>query len=523
MLDLSLLREGAWQERDYQRHAAERLLSVRKLLVVMPTALGKTFVAFLAMAHLLKTQEKKLLFLAPTKPLVLQQAKRFQEAIDTIEQVVVITGETEQSKRAQEYEDATVVFATPQTVERDVAAGRVALKDFALIVFDEAHRSVGEYAYAMLGKQAIAAGCMALGLTASPSSDRKKVAEVCANLGITEVEIKTLNDEEMQEFANNVRVYYEFVELTAEIIALKKRLEEILAEPMSRLSSHGFVPSKSMPSRSLLLGLRIQFLAKAKHNPAFYSLLSDVAKALNVVHAIDLLETEGIEPLSSFIDSLQDRKEKTKAVTQLLNDPRMQSISRECKSLAEKGFEHPKLGKLRGVISALASSKKTALVFAHYRDSVDHLIRVLNAMPHVKAKSLTGRAEGGMSQKEQHAVLEAFRDGEFNVLVATSVGEEGLDIPSVDLVVFFEAVPSEIRLIQRRGRAGRAKVGEVVVLIAKGTKDEAFLWISKNKEAKMNKQLQRMQSDSAAKSKPKGDEVAEEKPKKKGQQTLGEY
>jgi ERCC4-related helicase len=54
-----------------------------------------------------------------------------------------------------------------------------------------------------------------------------------------------------------------------------------------------------------------------------------------------------------------------------------------------------------------------------------------------------------MSQEEQSAVLESFRNGEFDVLVATSIAEEGLDIPEVDLVVFYEPIPSEIRYIQR--------------------------------------------------------------------------
>ena len=46
-------------------------------------------------------------------------------------------------------------------------------------------------------------------------------------------------------------------------------------------------------------------------------------------------------------------------------------------------------------------------------------------------------------------------------LVATSIAEEGLDIPEVDLVVFYEPIPSEIRYIQRRGRTGRKTAGNV--------------------------------------------------------------
>ena len=72
----------------------------------------------------------------------------------------------------------------------------------------------------------------------------------------------------------------------------------------------------------------------------------------------------------------------------------------------------------------------------------------------------TKDAEKGLSQKKQIAALTRFREGEFKVLIATSVGEEGLDVPSTDLVIFYEPVPSEIRSIQRKGRTGRSASGK---------------------------------------------------------------
>ena len=90
-----------------------------------------------------------------------------------------------------------------------------------------------------------------------------------------------------------------------------------------------------------------------------------------------------------------------------------------------------------------------------------------------------------MTQENQKQVIQDFRNGAFRVLVATSIGEEGLDIPSVDAVVFYEPVPSEIRNIQRKGRAGRISYGEVVILVTKDTKDETYLMISRNREKRM--------------------------------------
>ena len=152
-LDLSLLRKEKVEIRDYQLKAAERLFEAQKLLVVMPTALGKTFIAILAIAHLLKTQPKKILFLAPTKPLVLQQAKRLQELIDTVEETAVVTGEVSPEARKKQYVTATVICATPQTINNDLKKGLLSLHDFALVVFDEAHRAVGDYAYVPIGER----------------------------------------------------------------------------------------------------------------------------------------------------------------------------------------------------------------------------------------------------------------------------------------------------------------------------------------------------------------------------------
>ena len=104
----------------------------------------------------------------------------------------------------------------------------------------------------------------------------------------------------------------------------------------------------------------------------------------------------------------------------------------------------------------------------------------------------TKDAEKGLSQKKQIAALSRFREGEFKVLIATSVGEEGLDVPSTDLVIFYEPVPSEIRSIQRKGRTGRSAAGRVVILATKGTSDDVFRYVSQSKEKRMQKNMQQM-------------------------------
>src|SRR4029079_432207 len=96
----------------------------------------------------------------------------------------------------------------------------------------------------------------------------------------------------------------------------------------------------------------------------------------------------------------------------------------------------------------------------------------------------------GLSQDKQLSILDDFRLGKFPVLVATSVAEEGLNIPNVDLVLFYEPVPSEIRFIQRKGRTGRFSNGKVVILISENSIDTKYLEISKRKVNRMKLSLQ---------------------------------
>jgi ERCC4-type nuclease len=100
----------------------------------------------------------------------------------------------------------------------------------------------------------------------------------------------------------------------------------------------------------------------------------------------------------------------------------------------------------------------------------------------------------GMTQNEQQETLDDFRAGEFEVLVSTSVAEEGLDVPEVDLVLFYEPVPTAIRSIQRKGRTGRQAEGRVVVLMAEDTRDEAYFWISKRREREMESELRELKA-----------------------------
>ncbi|MEM0475229.1 MAG: helicase-related protein [Candidatus Norongarragalinales archaeon] len=525
MLDLKLLRKEKIELRDYQVRAAENALARGNTLVVMPTALGKTFIALLAIAHSLAQPQnaaKKALFMTPTKPLAVQQAQRSREVLELPEEeIIVVTGEMPPAKRRKAYEQARVVCATPQTIENDLAAARLDLRDFAIAVFDEAHRAVGEYAYSAIGRQAKQTlGLLVIGLTASPGAKREKIEEVCEALGIKNIELLRAEDEEARRYAKPVDVEWVFVDIPPQFAAVRRILDEMLDEEARKLEEKELLPRRMRENKRFLLELQQKLQAKI---PYSYRELSIVAKMINLNHAIELLESQGVRTLKLFLESLGKREKKSRAVLSLLADARTAEIISKCDSIIASGLDHPKVFELKRIVGAAARAGQSVIVFAHYRASVKKLLEELNALRDVQAKSIVGRAgEGGMKQEEQKALLQDFREKKFNVLVGTSIAEEGVDLPSVDLVVFYEAVPSEIRLIQRRGRAGRIKAGKAVILVARGTKDEAYLWSAKKREEKMHRTLSHLSAKLETKKEPT---KAKTKPKAKpeGQTTIGDF
>lgn len=478
--------------RPYQLSASKAILANGNSLLVMPTAMGKTFVAILVARE--KIREGKILFLAPTKPLAVQQARAMQELLGV--PVTLITGETPPKKRMELYKSTTVLCGTPQCIENDLLSRRLKLIDFSLIVFDEAHRTIGNYAYAFIGKQAQKTNALILGLTASPSSNKQKLLGVCNSLGIKHLEVRRRGDADVKQFANPVEVKREFVDLPDNFKNIRRALREILKEPLQFLKENEFLASADITKahKKNLLATRGLITSKFPHSSAYKS-LSELARAINLVHAIDLLEAQGITALYAYFSDMENRDKKSKAVQRLLADTRIKRIILACKELIRTGSEHPKMKRLKEVIASETMRGKSVMVFAHYRNSVDQIIIELNKLAGVHAKPLIGRSKNGMTQKKQARVLDEFREKKFNVLVATRVGEEGLDVPAVDLVVFYEAVPSEIRLIQRRGRAGRVRAGRALLLITRDSKDEGFYWIARRKESMMHNQVMEVKKE----------------------------
>jgi len=485
-----LIKENTIERRMYQISIAATALT-KNTLVVIPTGLGKTTIAALVIASRLLNEDGKVLFLAPTKPLVEQHA-RFLKRVLKVEEIVSLSGEVSPEKRKELWEKARIVVSTPQVVENDLLAGRISLEDVILVVFDEAHRAVGNYAYVFIAKEYLrtAKKPLILAMTASPGSDPERIMEVIQNLGIEAIEVRTEWDSDVAPYVGKKRIEWIKVDIPEEMKEVKERLEECIKIRFKRLRELGIeVPENSSKRDLLALQEALQAEAASSQSSEIFEALSILAEIMKLQHAVELIETQGVKAVKSYLRKLvreATSKGGSKAAKSIVGDP---IFKKAVIALSKCKVEHPKLEKLKEILKEQFEKNPDSrvIVFTNYRDSAEMLVNELS--PLFPVAKFVGQAsrdnDKGMRQKEQIETIDKFRRGEYKVLVATSVGEEGLDIPSTDLVVFYEAVPSEIRAIQRKGRTGRGREGRIVVLVTKGTRDEAYYYSSMKKERKM--------------------------------------
>ncbi len=478
-----------YQETIFSKAAA------RNTLVVLPTGMGKTALAMMLAKYRLNLYpESKILVLAPTKPLAQQHLETFKKHVEVEEdKFVLFTGEISPEKRKLLWKTAKIIFSTPQGLENDIISDRIDLKNVSLLVFDEAHRAVGDYSYVFAAKQYMkkADYPKILALTASPGSDLEKISEVCRNLQIECVEVRTENDEDVKDYVQDIKVDWIKVDLPPAFSFIKKTIEQCYTSKLKEVKELGYLNS-ILIRKTDLLKLQAELhsrLGSGEKSMEIMKSISLIAEATKIQHALGLLETQGIYSLYMYLQKLAEEAVKTtvKAVKNLVNDERFRIVFEMTKKLYENNVEHPKLTELKKLI--LKEKDKKMIIFSQYRDTGAKIKKELDMLG-MKSAVFIGQAkkrDSGLNQKQQKLILEQFRNNEFDVLIATSVAEEGLDVPSVDLVVFYEPVPSAVRTIQRRGRTGRSSSGRVVILVANNTRDVAYQWSTHHKEKRMHK------------------------------------
>lgn len=505
-----LVKPDTIEKREYQLSIAMKALDANTM-VILPTGLGKTAVALLVAASRLYNERGKVLMLAPTKPLVEQHLRYFERYLNLkpagesiAPPFVMFTGDAQPAERTAEWERATVILATPQVIKNDIIAGRYTLADVTLMVVDECHRAVGNYAYVFLAQRYLSSADkpLLLAMTASPGGAQVKVQDVCANLGIEHVETRTEHDADVSPYVFERDLEYLSIDLPPDLKSAIAVINGLIEERLALLASLRFsVPKRDKLTMKALNAINAQIQQRiANRDPTGYSAASVYAECMKLKHAVTLAESQGSEVLKGYLAKLMAEgtgSGGSKASQRLVADQSFRELfARSTEWTTEL---HPKAGIVLDLVRAqlVEFPDSRIIIFATYRDTVQLLADHLAAHG-IACERFVGQAtkdsEKGLSQKKQIAALSRFREGEFKVLIATSVGEEGLDVPSTDMVIFYEAVPSEIRSIQRRGRTGRHAAGRVVVLVTKGTSDEVFQHVSASKEKMMHKSMRTLGS-----------------------------
>ena len=500
--------------REYQQKIFESCIR-KNCLVVLPTGLGKTLIALmLAIERMKKFPGEKAVFLAPTKPLAEQHLSYFKNNLpELFGSLELFTGEVSPEKRQEIWETADIIFSTPQCVANDVSHGLYGLEEVCLLIEDEAHRCIRNYSYNYLAKKYMETSKhpRILGLTASPGSEASKIKEICKNLSIEEVELRTRE-------SPDVAPYLQELEFEKVILELPEKFQEI-RESLLKLF-HRYVDELrnrkvffGIPTKTELINLQKRLmLSISRGNKNYNNLLasSTCAQAVKLQHALELLETQTLQGFNKYLRELfsQAEKKQTKGVMRLVSKPEFSFALTASEGLLTRGQEHPKIEALRSIVEReiQENEKAKVIVFSQFRETARILCKTLNTIKGIKAKVFVGQAKkavtgsktgeiSGLSQKEQKTIINEFSSREINVLCATSIGEEGLDIPEVNVVVFYEPVASAIRTIQRTGRTARLMKGKLVMLITRKTRDEAYFYASKAKEKKMHSAISSIKDD----------------------------
>lgn len=492
-----LLREGV-DARGYQLRSLERVLSFSSLMV-MPTGFGKTAVEWMAMAEFLRNGSEKIVLIAPTTGLVDQQRTMAIERLNIdSDRIVAYTGDTGPDKRKAIWEQATVVMATPQVIRNDAMSGVIDLATVDLLILDEAHHATGNHAYAQVGNlyQRTNPSGRVLAATASPGSTLRNINAVRTNLNAHNLDLCKRTDPLLSAYDVDMKIHTHPLDLPESLITLIAPLRTHFNEEVAHLQRQGFIPKKEyIGSNDIERAQQSASRAIQQRDVRGYDAARRVADLRRMHILMNLMQTQGTKVAQAFLNRAEEEGRSGRKTNRMLALPVVHQLRLALNDLEEL---HPKAALVDSLVvkELVEKPEGKVLIFTEYRDSVARLVSLLNVHDGVEADAFIGQSsrgtQKGMTQKQQLAQLQRFRSGEINVLVATSVGEEGLDVPAADLVVLYEPVPSAVRAIQRRGRTARQRAGSVHVLIAKNTRDAYVHRASERQEENMHRLMGRL-------------------------------
>ncbi|KAI0286801.1 hypothetical protein BGY98DRAFT_929898 [Russula aff. rugulosa BPL654] len=498
-------------KRDYQFNISRHCL-FDNALVALPTGLGKTFIAGVVMLNFYRWfPEGKLVFVAPTKPLVAQQIDACHKTCgipgrDAIE----LTGNNPRAFRSKAWQEKRIFYMTPQTFENDLKTDNCDPGDIVLLVIgtsnfpatsvwpttdrfalDEAHKGAGEYSYAKVVRFLMAKNphFRVLALTATPGRTPDAVQAIVDALHISRIEIRDEQSLDIRGYINEKKVEQHIIAMDEGIGKLRDLLAKVLGSYIKKCVGPGILrgnldPVNFHPYRANAAMEEIYKRPDGRQLQWAYPLLRKVG---TLARAMGYLTTQLEATANMCFRSLTEEAEggNSDKPSGLNKDSAFQALMDELRLQKSRGFAiHPKLEKLKTLVVDHFGQRLHDDDDSNAGDRSDEGTRAMVrdcGVPESRISSTSGdqfigqgidkKGNKGLAQREQLDVIKQFKDGVFNILVATSVGEEGLDIGEVDLIVCYDAQKTPIRMLQRVGRTGRKRLGYVHVLLAEGREE----------------------------------------------------
>src|SRR6476620_11659648 len=388
-----LIRKNSVKFRTYQSNISQSAFN-RNTLVILPTALGKTIISLLVCANTLYNyKDKRVLIMAPTRPLVIQHMNSFFSVLKMLEdQIAAVTGKIVPYARRAIWNkpEIRLVFATPEVVKNDIEENRLSLNDFTLLVFDEAHRAVKDYAYTFIAKEYVKQSIypLILALTASPGSDKQRMQEICDNLFIEHLEYRNEEDQDVRQYINPVEIEWKFFDLPPEYQYIRSNLRSMLDEKIKWLIQHKLLLRKNARwifKRDLIdvgeqIRNNLEITSEQERRPLYIALMQQ-SLALSLMYCSKLIESQGSYFLKAFLDRIEDVGEVgRKSHQSLMKDTRIKEIQTLVNKLA---IDHPKLRYIVNILknkhhntsSSCQAAKDEKYNQFNHQEKLDHQLK----------------------------------------------------------------------------------------------------------------------------------------------------
>jgi ATP-dependent DNA helicase MPH1 len=413
--------------RDYQFNIVQRAL-FDNILVSLPTGLGKTFIAATVMFNYYRWfPRSKIVFVAPTRPLVSQQVEAcFKICGVPYSHTAQLTGSIAKPQRATAYEERRVFYMTPQTLSNDLKSGLCEPKSIVCLVIDEAHRGTGNYAYgecvALIRQKNPSLRILAL--SATPGASVDAVQNVINALCIARVEIRIETSLDLRAYIHKRRTDVITLPLGKEITSLRDLFAKVIQKFLDRVKNLND-PRLRDPLTLSLFGVKTArdafYNSSRGMNPALAGMMTAVLGILGTLaHAMSLLIYHGIQPFFEKLESIQheyesQRQKLSKTKSELLSNSNFQELMTRLRVLVDNPdtVGHPKLERAASIIIEhfvkMEDEKQDTrvIVFSQYRSSAGELVKQLRRQePIIKPTIFVGqstdtRGVSGMKQKEQ--------------------------------------------------------------------------------------------------------------------------